>query len=131
MGKSIISVLIALGLSACASQPEDIQATYVSPNEYNGFSCPELESEMRAISRKVATLTGQLEEEANADQVQMGVGLVLFWPALLFLEGGDGAQASEYALLKGKYSAVEENFERRKCKNYVLKTEELNTEDKT
>lgn len=114
-----LSTAIVLGLSGCASQPEDIQATYVSPNEYNSFTCPELEDEMRNISKRVGILTGTLEEEANADAVQMGVGLVLFWPALLFLEGGDGAQASEYSMLKGKYEAVETKYNSRKCKNYV------------
>ncbi len=119
MKNSIIALAVTLGLSACASAPEDIAATYVSPNEYNSFSCEELEDEMRALSRRVAILTGKLDEEASADKVQMGVGLVLFWPALFFLEGGDGVEASEYALLKGKYEAVEIKYNRNKCKNYV------------
>jgi hypothetical protein len=124
MKKSLLSAVIVLGLSACASQPKDIQATYVSPNEFKSFSCQELETEMRTISGKVASLTGELQSSATNDQIQMGVGLVLFWPALLLLEGGDGAEAAEYALLKGKYDAAEENFESRSCKNYVVKSEE-------
>ena len=36
----------------------------------------------------------------------MGVGLVLFWPALFFLEGGDGPEAAEYAQLKGDFEAL-------------------------
>ena len=117
MINKIIILTMILVLGACASAPKDIAATYVSPNEYNGFSCEDLEDEMRSLSRRVAILTGQLDEEANADQIQMGVGMLLFWPALFFLEGGDGAQASEYALLKGKYEAVEIKYNRNKCKN--------------
>jgi hypothetical protein len=45
----------------------------------------------------------------------MGVGLVLFWPALFFLEGGDGALQSEYALLKGKYEAATTQHSRKNC----------------
>ena len=36
----------------------------------------------------------------------MAVGLLLFWPALFFLEGGDGPEAAEYARLKGQYEAL-------------------------
>lgn len=35
----------------------------------------------------------------------MGVGLVLFWPALFFLAGDD--QKEELARLKGEYEALE------------------------
>jgi hypothetical protein len=38
----------------------------------------------------------------------MGVGLVLFWPTLFFLEGGDGADAAEYKRLRGEYEALQE-----------------------
>jgi hypothetical protein len=45
----------------------------------------------------------------------MGVGLVLFWPALFFLEGGDGPEAAEYAQLKGEFEALRENSIQKKC----------------
>lgn len=121
MKNKITSLFLVAGLFACASQPEKIQATYVSPSEYNGFSCEELEEEMRSVSNRVNILTGKLKKEADNDNIQMGVGLVLFWPALLFLEGGDGPEAAEYALLKGKYSAIESKHNKNKCENYVEK----------
>ena len=37
----------------------------------------------------------------------MGVGLILFWPTLFFLEGGDGPEAAEYARMKGEIDALE------------------------
>ena len=37
----------------------------------------------------------------------MAIGLVLFWPTLFFLEGGDGPEAAEYARLKGEVDALE------------------------
>jgi hypothetical protein len=56
-----------------------------------------------------------LKKEADADGAQMAVGLVLFWPALLFLEGGDGPEAAEYAQLKGEFEALRENSVQKKC----------------
>ncbi len=45
----------------------------------------------------------------------MGVGLVLFWPTLFFLEGGDGPEAAEYARLKGERDAIEKVSIQKKC----------------
>jgi hypothetical protein len=106
------SILI---LNGCASKSQDIPSTYISPNEYASFSCPTLESEMRDISQRVGVITGQVDKEASNDSWQMGVGLVLFWPALFFLEGGDGALQAEYALLKGKHEAVTTQYKRKNC----------------
>ena len=47
-----------------------------------------------------------LKKEASNDSAQMAIGLLLFWPALFFLEGGDGPEAAEYARLKGEYEAL-------------------------
>lgn len=112
---TILAMTAVLSVSGCASHSKDIAAAYVSPNEYASYDCSQLESEMRGISRRVSTMSGQIDDEADADSWQMGVGLVLFWPALFFLEGGDGAQSAEYALLKGKYEAVETQHRVKKC----------------
>lgn len=112
---TILAMTAVLSISGCASHSKDIATTYISPNEYASYDCSQMEAEMRGISRKVAIMSGQIDDEASADSWQMGVGLVLFWPALFFLEGGDGAQASEYSLLKGKYDAVETQHRLKKC----------------
>ncbi|OFA30470.1 hypothetical protein BAE46_10905 [Glaciecola punicea] len=111
-----ISAIFILGsITGCASKSTDIPATYVSPNEYASFSCLTLENELSDLSRRVATITGQVDSEASGDAWQMGVGLVLFWPSLFFLEGGDGNLQNEYALLKGKYEAVNTQHKRKNC----------------
>ena len=45
----------------------------------------------------------------------MAVGMVLFWPALFFLEGGDGPEAAEYSRLKGEQEAVGRTIRKRDC----------------
>lgn len=109
----VLATVFTIG--GCASKSTKIPITYVSPNEYASLSCVTLENEMRDISQQVAAITGQVDKEASADAWQMGVGLVLFWPALFFLEGGDGALQSNYALLKGKYEAASTQYKRKGC----------------
>ncbi|WJG10356.1 hypothetical protein [Aliiglaciecola sp. LCG003] len=116
-----------LAISGCASKSKDIPATYVSPNEYASLDCPTLQAEITDISTRVNTITGQVDKEASNDSMQMGIGLVLFWPALLFLEGGDGALQADYALLKGKYEAANTQFSRKNCSTNTKQSAEAVT----
>ena len=82
-------------------------AADVSPLAYQNYSCEQLGAEGDRVQRKVNTLYSQLKKDANSDAWQMGVGLVLFWPTLFFLEGGDGPEAAEYRQLKGEYETIQ------------------------
>lgn len=102
-------------LAACASQPDDIQTAYVPTLQYQGYECSQLSAEASRISRRTQELHANLKKKADNDAAQMGVGLVLFWPTLFFLEGGDGPEAQEYARLKGEREAIETASIQKKC----------------
>lgn len=103
----------ALVLSACAKKAEDVAAAYRSPQLYAGFDCPTLAAERLNISRKVAELSDAQDDAATRDAVAVGVGLVLFWPALFMLAAGD--EKSELAHLKGEYEAIERAMTMKRC----------------
>jgi len=54
-------------------------------------------------------LASDFENEANKGEMQAAVGMVIFWPALFFLEGKNTPQAREYARLKGEHQALRVN----------------------
>ena len=112
---SMLALIGILVLTGCASQPTKIAAQDVSPLLYKDYDCDQLVAESHRISRRVHTLHAQLKSTADADAAQMGIGLVLFWPTLLFLEGGDGPEAQEYARLKGERDAIETVSIQKKC----------------
>lgn len=109
-----VSVLVGL-LSGCASSPDKMTASYVSPIQYRDYDCEQIAFELDRVSRRSNELYGTLKKEAGKDTAQMAVGLVLFWPALFFLEGGDGPQAAEYSRLKGEYEALQTASTQKKC----------------
>lgn len=113
--KKITSFLIicTFVVSGCAQKSENIQATYVSPMQYQSYSCKQLEMEISRVSRRVSEVTGQQDSQASKDSVAMGVGLVLFWPALFFLIGDD--KKEELARLKGEYEALEQSAIQKNC----------------
>ena len=93
-------------ITGCATSPDKISATYVSPLKYKDYDNDQIVMEMDYIGQRTTELYYQLDKEAKSDQGQMALGLLIFWPALFFLEGGDGPQAVEYARLKGEYEAL-------------------------
>lgn len=101
-------------LSACASGSKDIATSYASPIAYQGYSCAQVVAENDRIGRRVSELGGRIDSRAEGDAVAMGVGLVLFWPALFFLKG-DGPEATEYARLKGEHEALQKASVEKGC----------------
>ena len=102
-------------LAGCASDPVDIEAQDISPTKYQDFDCEQISAELQRVSRRTTELFGHLDETRSNDEAQMAVGMILFWPALFFLEGGDGPQAAEYARLQGEIDALETAAVDNKC----------------
>lgn len=118
MKKISITLLIAT-LAGCATHPDDMSTSYVSALKYTEYDCNQIYFEMTHINRKSQELYQILSKKSDNDSAQMAVGLVILWPALFFLEGGDGPQASEYARLKGEFEALHENAVYKKCNDIL------------
>lgn len=110
----LISTLVGT-LIGCASSPDKMQTTYISPIQYQSYDCDQISVELDRVSRRTNELYGTLKKEAGKDTAQMAIGLLLFWPTLFFLEGGDGPQAAEYSRLKGEYEALQTIATQKKC----------------
>lgn len=102
--KMIVVGVCAAMLAGCASTSDKISATYVSPLTYANYDCDQIRMELTRVSSKVQEVAGAQNKQAKNDQVAMGVGLVLFWPALFFLAGSD--KKDELANLKGDRKSV-------------------------
>ena len=107
-------VAAVVSLMGCASSSDEISSAYVSPLEYENYTCKQLAREARRVADRAAMLAGRIDDNARDDKIVAGVGAVLFFPALLFIDG-DGPEATEYAQLKGQHKAIEEETIRRDC----------------
>ena len=119
--KKVISGLLLCALTGCASKAQNISAAYVSPLLYQSFNCTQVGDEIGRVSRKVMEVSGQQDNTANKDAVAVGVGLVIFWPALFFLAGGE--HKDELARLKGEYDALESVAVSKECKSVLAEIE--------
>lgn len=129
--KSATALVGSLCLLACAKHTHEITPQYVSPMQYQDYSCRQMQQEMRRLTARVQEVGGAVENEADSDDVEMGVGLVLLWPTLFFLDG-DTPQASEYARLRGEFDALEKAAIEKNCgfhvERPVIKKPEVNNQ---
>jgi len=104
----------ALLVAGCAKDANQVGATYVSPILYNSYTCPQLAEEAQRVSSRAQQAAGIQDQKATNDKVAMGVGLIVFWPALLFTKGND-ENTAELARLKGQMDAIEQASIKKKC----------------
>ncbi|MGH1399318.1 MAG: hypothetical protein ACRBCT_08905 [Alphaproteobacteria bacterium] len=112
--KKLLLVSASIFLSACASHTHEIPAAYVSPLQYQDFSCKQISAELQRVSSRAEQVAYEVNKNADGDSAAMAAGLILFWPALFFIDG-DSPQAQEYARLKGEYEAAEKAGIQKKC----------------
>lgn len=109
------SLLIAMTLiSSCATKPDDIEAAYVSPLGYEGYTCDQLSQEAARVSQNAARAVGVQDKKAKKDAATVGIGIILFWPALFFVKGS-GATEAEVARLKGEMDTIKKVSIQKQC----------------
>lgn len=101
-------------IAGCASASKDITASYISPLQYQSYSCEQIGQEASRVSARVAELTGVQDNNATSDAVKTGVAIVLFWPAAFFVSG-NGQNAAELGRLKGEFDALEQASIQKSC----------------
>lgn len=121
----VITVITSSLLSACAVSPKKIEAIYVSPLKYAEHDCDQIALEMDHIGRRTQELYRRLKHESDTDRWQGILGLLVFWPSLLFLEGKNSQEADEYARMKGEYEALRQNAVEKKCSIQSKPPEEI------
>lgn len=115
---------ITIALTGCATASKDIAANYVSPMQFQSYDCEQLASETQRVQFRVNQLGGRLDQAASNDKAIVGVGMILFWPALFAL-GGTKQQEAEYSRLKGEYDAVQQSAIVKKCPGVVAPAQQV------
>tara|TARA_B100001971_G_C17866861_1_gene371178 strand:+ start:124 stop:576 length:453 start_codon:yes stop_codon:yes gene_type:complete len=101
-----LAFFVLMALMGCARSSDRVPAAYISPVIYQDYSCKQIAAEMHRVTRRVYDTGAAVDDAAGADAMKMGVGLLLLWPTLFFVDG-DGPEAAEYARLKGEFEALE------------------------
>lgn len=112
--KSLALSAVALLLSACASTSADVTPAEIEAAQFERFGCEQLEHERYRVHAQMVHLAGEIDRRSVGDRIAMGVGVVLFWPAL-FLIDGEGPRHDELARLKGEEQQLRDTMASRDC----------------
>lgn len=108
-----ICILLIGFIFGCSTPPEKIKASYVSPLQYNNFTCNQIRMEIQRVDRKIREVSEAQRQEANKDLAAVAIGACLFWPAFFMTIGQD--HSAELANLKGGFDALEQAAIQKEC----------------
>jgi hypothetical protein len=109
-----LTLSLACLVSGCALRAVDVPAAPVSPADFGGWSCARIGEELERVRRNAAEVAYAFDERAGANIVAMGVGAVVFWPALLAMRS-NGQDRELLAQLKGRHEALVSAQSQRPC----------------
>lgn len=110
----VLAVCCAAVLGGCAKSSGSVTAAYVSPYQYESWTCWQLADEAARVNARAMQASGIQDEKATRDAVVTTVGVVIFWPALFFI-GGNDQQTAELAQLRGQAEAIEQSARHKQC----------------
>lgn len=109
-----LGLVVTVVLAGCASKALEIEPNFVSPVMYQNYTCEQLGVEAQNVSQQATLASGRQDKAHKDDVAKTTVGLILFWPVLLFNKG-DGATASNLANLKGQMQAIQQASVQKNC----------------
>ena len=108
------AVLGGLLASGCATRSAYVQPLPDDPASYASWDCERLFDEMALVQRQAADLAYEVDSRVGNNLVALGLGAMVFWPALLAMQP-DGPEAAELAGLKGRDEALRSAASARPC----------------
>lgn len=98
-------VVVAALVAGCATRAVNVPPAPANPADYAAWDCARIEDEQDAVQQRAAELAYAVDERVGNNVVALGVGLAVFWPAILAMRP-DGTEATELSSLKGRYEAL-------------------------
>jgi hypothetical protein len=109
-----LTMVLVLVLGGCATRAVDVQPQPANPAEFTAWSCEHIDDELDAVQQRAADVAWTVDERAGNNILALGVGVTVFWPALVAMRP-DGPEAVELARLKGRYDALRSVSAARHC----------------
>jgi hypothetical protein len=103
--RPLVAWLLPSLLAACATRSADVRPAVADPNQFASWACDALYDEADRVRQRGAQVAYALDERTGNNIVALGLGVTVFWPALLAMRPS-GPDAQELARLKGQDDAV-------------------------
>ena len=107
-------VLAIWALLGCATRSADIAPAPANAADFASWGCDRLADEQDLVQHRAADLAYAVDERAGNNIMALGMGLAVFWPAILAMRPA-GPEARDLALLKGRFEALQTAARLRQC----------------
>jgi hypothetical protein len=112
--RTLVAWLSLALLAACATRSNDVLPAPTDPAQFAALGCDALYDEVDRVRQRAARLAYTVDERSGNNIVALGLGVAVFWPALLAMRP-NGPDAQALALLKGQDEALHVAQARRVC----------------
>jgi hypothetical protein len=103
---SALSRLLPLAfLAACVTRSDDVRPLAADPGVYASWTCEEMYDEADRVRQRAARVAYAVDERSGNTIVALGLGVTVFWPALLAMRPA-GPDAEVLAQLRGQDEAL-------------------------
>ena len=106
--------LVATLLGACATRSGDVAPESVDATPLVRLDCEQLYDEADRVRQRAAEVAYTLDERSGQNIVALGLGVTVFWPALVAMRPV-GPDAKSLAVLKGRDEAIGRTLAAKRC----------------
>jgi hypothetical protein len=114
MVSSCLALAVLVFLSGCSSRSQHVAPEPADPADYAAWACERIDDETDRVQQRAADVAYAVDERVGNNILALGMGLTVFWPAILALRP-DGLEAAELGRLKGRYEALRVASHRQDC----------------
>jgi hypothetical protein len=112
--KVVSIALLAAALAGCAMRAIEVKPAAVNPKDFAAWDCDRIDAEVDRVHKRAIDVAYAVDERAGNNILALGVGVVVFWPALLAMQP-PGPESEELALLRGRFEALQQAGAARGC----------------
>jgi hypothetical protein len=109
----LASLALAL-LAGCTTRSVDVRPAATDPAQFASLGCDALYDETDRVRQRAAQLAYAVDERSGNNIIALGLGVTVFWPALLAMRP-TGPDAEALATLRGQDEALRVAQARRAC----------------
>ncbi|MCG3190255.1 MAG: hypothetical protein LKCHEGNO_02902 [Burkholderiaceae bacterium] len=109
-----MAAVLMCAAAGCATRSANVAPQPDDPARFAGWDCERLFDEADRVQSRAAEVAYAVDERVGSNIVALGIGVTVFWPALLAMRA-DGPAAKELAALKGSHEALQQAAQRRGC----------------
>ena len=106
LAHTVVTCTLAATLAGCATRAVDVLPAPANPADFLAWDCARIDDEQDRVQQRAADVAYAVDELAGHNILALGVGIAVFWPAILAMRPA-GLEAAELARLKGRFEALQ------------------------